>query len=1256
VDASRLGARRRTSMFTSNEDKTLKKLVLCFKEGVPCQNWLSKFSECQELSEKILNGSMPFPATVVPTNLGPSSSKAKTTSVKLSSARNNLPPLAAAESVPELSSESDIAVIGQFIVGLDHHPVDFRTFELLMSKISPMIVKSNTLLRAACFRAIENVLGPSGSDLLIQQLIILQNNKFWTVLCRSLEAHAARDQERKYAFRLLRRCLSCCASGIPSCVVRSLSAIAVVPEDECSTCSSLFLNHLAVFNPRVLQHANGFRGLWSMSNSKASISIFESRVTSLMILHSDLNLRAYLPKDVGLSHVLSPILDIYVKDHELCLGQSLCALRFMLNSWAGIFNLMEAPEPSADSVPGLKAVVDILALPFEMPQSLHHRKWSILSVLFESLHLVAPSPRESLEIVASCFSKTGSDGPMVKYFDKQFGDHRPLLSQMLATILAALHSCEIVEILVNIAKQFSSDKDYSMDMSDKAVSRNHVSALATIFLAEVSRLSFDYLPNTIYNTEGGSQLQLSVLFSQASSFKQRQVSSVSSRNKAANLFAALHKFSLVRTSFENSLRLKAEASMFHEVTNIQIAAIDDTEFSTILREGQSALAALSSSSSRGLSLFGPSTPVEAETYRISDPIMAKNLEVLGNVLQMIGRGWIDHLFEAIKKGFIKGTLQYMCSTAFLLLERVPICTSLSNSLLILLHSMLECEEPVCLDAIMESKMLDSIAAIFIHETSTDPSIIATKDVTSLITPVRVSKTMSRTIFSIIGVFTSHHTGIAMLENKRIFQFLAHFFVGSVPRIDVARIILESLDIAFTSQSPANTTFELAIANEQVKSVRMLAYNRLVEVSRHASLQDWTAELLVTQLSSGDVDFAQLVGKQIGIFLLKEENAEKLVIFISQIIDFVRKSLGPRSLLYKFLSLPDGIKAMADYNWLQPELEYWITEGWLAYAKEIEQYHMKYENSRLKELKNALLKHVDEQEQARAVDLHSPTDPECFRIPKPSQTMDGEKVDFSIPLHFLGELCHSQEGACVTATVWSCSILHCIDNFAGVLLAKSTGHFKIVNAALQTKNDAHVCGALWTVANLCQSQLGSEIVQEFEWVQRVMDIAQTHHNYLVRGMALSALGLCSVSSFVRFVFFHYFLKMKLISTSVMLSEAGWSCTSKFTTIPWDLNALFKIVHSQRSSVESSTSLVIYPYTYCHQMSISHYSAFSQYTLQDPSASTDPDVEAIIEAVRPAYFLFSCPFVDRQHHRIFLDWHALCSSTDQLQKRKRSSALG
>jgi hypothetical protein len=1109
-----LGVKRRTSLFSfKEEDKTLKKLVLCFREKSQCQNWLSKFSECQELSEKILSGIVPFPSIVtsVATSSVASSDRSKRQQLPKPVSRVDLPPVAAVDKVPALTPQSDIATIGQFIVGLNFHPIDYPTFEHFLSQISSIIVQSNSLLRAACFRAIENVLAPSGSDLLIQQLVLLQKIGFWTVLCRSLEAHAVRDQERKLAFRLLRRCIIGCPSRVPPCIVRSLAAIAAMQEDECSTCSCLFLTHLAVHNPSVLQNAGGFRGLWTMSNFKAHITVFESRVTSLMILHSDLNLRAYVPKDVGLSHVLSPIFDIYVKDHELCLAQSLCSLRFMLNSWTGIFNLMESPDPHADSVTALKAVVDVLALPFDMPQSLHNRKWSILSVLFESLHLVCPSPRESLEIVASSFSKTGSDVPMVRYFEKQYGDSRPLLSQMLATILAALHSCEIVAVLVNIAKQYSSEKDPSSDVSEQIVLRNHVSALALIMLAEVSRLSYVYLPSTIYTTEGGSQLQLSVLFSQASSFKQRQVSSVSSRNTAVNLFAALHKFQLVRTSFENSLKLKAEASMFHEVSNVQIYAIDDAEFSAILRDGQSALAALTSSSSRGISLFGNSTQIESETYRISDPAIAKNIEVLGNVLQMIGRCWIDHLFEAIKKGFIKNMMQYMCSTAFLLLERVAICTSLSQSFLNLLHSMLESEDPVCIDAIHESKLLDSICAIFLHETSSDPSIIATKDVTSLITPVRVSKTMTRTVFSIIGVFSSHHNGIAMLESKRIFQYLVHFCTGSVPRIDIARIIIESLDVSFSNASPTNTIFELAIANDQVKSVRMLAYSRLVEVSKHGLLKDWVVHLLVTQLSSGDVDFAQLVGKQIGVFLLKEENAKVLVTYILQIIDFVRKNLGPRNLLYKFLSIPEGIQSMSDNDWLQPELEYWISDGWLSYAKEIELYNLKYENSRLKELKNALIKHYDEQDQAAAPSSDNSSSPLCFRIPKPPQTIDGEKVDFSIPIHFLGELCHSQIGE-FAASFPDALLTH----VSGVNLAKSTGHFSVVHQAFQSANNAHLCGALWTIAHLCQSQLGSEIVREHEWIQKVIHVSRTHHNYLVRGVALSALGLASSSNFVRCV--------------------------------------------------------------------------------------------------------------------------------------------
>jgi hypothetical protein len=96
----------------------------------------------------------------------------------------------------------------------------------------------------------------------------------------------------------------------------------------------------------------------------------------------------------------------------------------------------------------------------------------------------------------------------------------------------------------------------------------------------------------------------------------------------------------------------------------------------------------------------------------------------------------------------------------------------------------------------------------------------------------------------------------------------------------------------------------------------------------------------------------------------------------------------------------------------------------------------------------------------------------------------------------------------------------------VNLVKSTGHFDVVNDVLRTKNDVHLCGALWTIAHMCQSQLGSEIVREYEWIQKLMDIAQTHHKYLVRGMALSALGFASSSNFVRYVYIFLYIHVHL----------------------------------------------------------------------------------------------------------------------------------
>ena len=98
----------------------------------------------------------------------------------------------------------------------------------------------------------------------------------------------------------------------------------------------------------------------------------------------------------------------------------------------------------------------------------------------------------------------------------------------------------------------------------------------------------------------------------------------------------------------------------------------------------------------------------------------------------------------------------------------------------------------------------------------------------------------------------------------------------------------------------------------------------------------------------------------------------------------------------------------------------------------------------------------------------------------------------------------------------------------------------MNTALQTKNDSLLCGAFWTIAHLCQSQLGSEVVREYQWIHNLIDAAQRHHNYLVRGIALSALGFSSSSHFVRYLLYLLtyivYLNFSLVRSSLKLLGA------------------------------------------------------------------------------------------------------------------------
>ncbi len=80
-------------------------------------------------------------------------------------------------------------------------------------------------------------------------------------------------------------------------------------------------------------------------------------------------------------------------------------------------------------------------------------------------------------------------------------------------------------------------------------------------------------------------------------------------------------------------------------------------------------------------------------------------------------------------------------------------------------------------------------------------------------------------------------------------------------------------------------------------------------------------------------------------------------------------------------------------------------------------------------------------------------------------------------------------------------------------------------------------------------------------------------------------------------------------STLLSEVAWSCTPNFTTIPWDLNVLFKTNHHHRFPSEPSASLVI-----CWLISnIVLWPFLTSSSQRDPAVESESEIEAILEAV-------------------------------------------
>ncbi|CAM9222945.1 unnamed protein product, partial [Choristocarpus tenellus] len=212
-----------------------------------------------------------------------------------------------------------------------------------------MRVESN--LRAAMFRAVRYLINTAADAELLHQ------QRFGLFIALAL----AREQlwERMQALKLVKRIMEVDSSRVPREVVQTLVAVSGHMEDSFRRVCLETLRELAVANPRVVAHANGFKTLFAAALDPATQDLVDLLVNSLMSLIENPSTRKYVRPQLDLHQLLSGFtdLDAPVGPKRVQRWEATrTALVVVMRSWTGLHLVASDPR-------GLVTLMQLLRAP-----------------------------------------------------------------------------------------------------------------------------------------------------------------------------------------------------------------------------------------------------------------------------------------------------------------------------------------------------------------------------------------------------------------------------------------------------------------------------------------------------------------------------------------------------------------------------------------------------------------------------------------------------------------------------------------------------------------------------------------------------------------------------------------------------------------------------------------------------------------------------------------------------------------------------
>ncbi|EGU12160.1 hypothetical protein RTG_01774 [Rhodotorula toruloides ATCC 204091] len=348
---------------------------------------------------------------------------------------------------------------------------------------------------------------------------------------------------------------------------------------------------------------------------------------------------------------------------------------------------------------------------------------------------------------------------------------------------------------------------------------------------------------------------------------------------------------------------------------------------------------------------------------------------------------------------------------------------------------------------------------------------------------RIETTLASGYFEILGVLSRSNGGIKLLDQSRMFT--AFYRVAELRnREDLVKLIVDNMD--YSSDGHARVFLSKALTSSY-KNIRLFATDHLGTLldvvspvsnapctSRRPAAEEWQVGLLVQQLYDSA---SEVVHQAVKVLEKACENDETLemVVGMRPALDLLGEVGVP--LLIKFLSTSAGVRYLHEIDFIERELHDWFQERNLLYMVEVELA-----------LATALKTEGG---------VHSA----------------GAPFDGTPPPHLYGELVKTDEG---------CDIL------------RDSGHFDdfaaIISLHAETDFDQEFIetlkSVLWAVGHIGSSAAGLMLLDDFDVLADIVQIAAFSPVYSLRGTATYAIALISSTE----------------EGAEMLDELGWESVS------------------------------------------------------------------------------------------------------------------